>query len=361
MDGKLLMRGTHVLGEAAVRSGCRIYFGYPITPQNELPEYMASAFANLDNATFIQAESELAAINMVIGASVAGARVMTSSSSPGISLKQEGISYLAGMELPAVIVNMMRGGPGLGNIAPAQGDYFQATKGGGHGDYRVIVLAPAYGQEIADMTREAFDLADKYRTPVMILGDGMMGQMMEPVTFPEPIDPSSLPKKEWILDGAKGRQSRIIRSLWLDPPLEEELNWRLVRKYEMISEQIPDQEMYLLDDAEMVVTAYGTAARIAKGGVARAREMGLKVGLFRPKTLWPFPSKPLAALSRNLKQILVFEMSTGQMVEDVRLAVEGRCPVRFYGRPGGVVSTPEEIARVIASNYHRTEPCAHTF
>jgi len=361
MDGKLLMRGTHVLGEAAVRSGCRIYFGYPITPQNELPEYMASAFANLDNATFIQAESELAAINMVIGASVAGARVMTSSSSPGISLKQEGISYLAGMELPAVIVNMMRGGPGLGNIAPAQGDYFQATKGGGHGDYRVIVLAPAYGQEIADMTREAFDLADKYRTPVMILGDGMMGQMMEPVTFPEPIDPSSLPKKEWILDGAKGRQSRIIRSLWLDPPLEEELNWRLVRKYEMISEQIPDQEMYLLDDAEMVVTAYGTAARIAKGGVARAREMGLKVGLFRPKTLWPFPSRPLAALSRNLKQILVFEMSTGQMVEDVRLAVEGRCPVRFYGRPGGVVSTPEEIARVIASNYHRTEPCAHTF
>ncbi|MCX5860742.1 MAG: 3-methyl-2-oxobutanoate dehydrogenase subunit VorB [Deltaproteobacteria bacterium] len=361
MDGKLLMRGTHVLGEAAVRSGCRIYFGYPITPQNELPEYMASAFANLDNATFIQAESELAAINMVIGASVAGARVMTSSSSPGISLKQEGISYLAGMELPAVIVNMMRGGPGLGNIAPAQGDYFQATKGGGHGDYRVIVLAPAYGQEIADMTREAFDLADKYRTPVMILGDGMMGQMMEPVTFPEPIDPSSLPKKEWILDGAKGRQSRIIRSLWLDPPLEEELNWRLVRKYEMISEQIPDQEMYLLDDAEMVVTAYGTAARIAKGGVARAREMGLKVGLFRPKTLWPFPSKPLAAMSRNLKQILVFEMSTGQMVEDVRLAVEGRCPVRFYGRPGGVVSTPEEIARVIASNYHRTEPCAHTF
>lgn len=359
MGGKVLMRGTHVLGEAAIRAGCRVYFGYPITPQNELPEYMASAFAKLGNATFVQAESELAAINMVIGASVAGARVMTSSSSPGISLKQEGISYLAGMELPAVIVNMMRGGPGLGNIAPAQGDYFQATKGGGHGDYRIIVLAPAYGQEIADMTRAAFDMADHYRIPVMILGDGMMGQMMEPVEFPDPIDPSSLPKKEWALDGAKGRPSRIIHSLWLDPPKEEELNWRLVRKYDMISEQIPDQEMYLVDDAEMIVTAYGTAARIAKGGVARAREMGLPVGLFRPKTLWPFPSKPLASLARKLKQILVFEMNTGQMVEDVRLAVEGQCHVSFYGRPGGVVSTPEEVARVISSAYHRIASGAH--
>ena len=359
MAGKVLMRGTHVLGEAAIRAGCRAYFGYPITPQNELPEYMASAFDKLDKAIFVQAESEIAAINMVIGASVAGARVMTSSSSPGISLKQEGISYLAGMELPAVVINMMRGGPGLGNIAPAQGDYFQATKGGGHGDYRIIVLAPAYGQEIADMTREAFDLADRYRTPVMILGDGMMGQMMEPVIFPEPIEPASLPKKDWVLDGCKGRPSRIIHSLWLDPPLEEELNWRLARKYEMISSEISDQEMYLVDDAEMVVTAYGTAARIAKGGVGRAREMGLKVGLFRPKTLWPFPSRTLAALSRNLEKILVFEMSTGQMVEDVRLAVEGRCDVSFYGRPGGVVSTPEEIARVISSTYHQMESGVH--
>ena len=225
MTSKKLMRGSHVLGEAAIRAGCRAYFGYPITPQNELPEYMAAAFANMKGAIFVQAESELASINMVMGASVAGARVMTSSSSPGISLKQEGISYLAGMELPAVIVNMMRGGPGLGNIAPAQGDYFQATRGGGHGDYRVIVLAPAYGQEIADMTRWAFELADKYLTPVMILGDGMMGQMMEPVTFPDPIDPSSFPPKDWILDGAKGRPSRIIHSLWLDMDKEEELNW----------------------------------------------------------------------------------------------------------------------------------------
>jgi len=354
MAAKVLMRGTHVLGEAAIRSGCRAYFGYPITPQNELPEYMASAFAKMDGATFLQAESELASINMVIGASVAGARVMTSSSSPGISLKQEGISYLAAMELPAVIVNMMRGGPGLGNIAPAQGDYFQATRGGGHGDYRVIVLAPAFGQEIADMTRAAFDLADKYRTPVMILGDGMMGQMMEPVSFPDPVDPSELPPKEWVLDGCNGRPSRIIRSLWLDTALEEELNWKLVRKYERITEEIPDQELYLTDDAELIITAYGTSARIAKGGVHRARSMGIKVGLYRPKTLWPFPSAPLAELSRKVNHILVFELSTGQMIEDVRLAVEGRCEVSFYGRPGGVVSTPEEIARVISSTYHRT-------
>ncbi|HMK37246.1 MAG TPA: 3-methyl-2-oxobutanoate dehydrogenase subunit VorB [Desulfomonilaceae bacterium] len=355
MADKVLMRGTHVLGEAAIRAGCRAYFGYPITPQNELPEYMAAAFAKMKQGVFIQAESELASINMVMGASIAGARVMTSSSSPGISLKQEGISYLAGMELPAVIVNMMRGGPGLGNIAPSQGDYFQATKGGGHGDYRVIVLAPAYGQEIADMTRSAFHLADKFRTPVMILGDGMMGQMMEPVEFPEPVDLSLRTKSDWILDGARNRPSRIIRSLWLDTALEEELNWKLVRKYEAITREITDQEMYLVEDAELIVVAYGTAARIAKGGVHRVREMGLKVGLYRPKTLWPFPSEPLAKLSRNAKHIVVFEMNTGQMVEDVRLAVEGRCAVSFYGRPGGVVSTPEEVARVFSSTYHKVE------
>ncbi len=359
MGPKVLMRGTHVLGESAIRAGCRAYFGYPITPQNELPEYMASAFAKMDDAVFVQAESELASINMVIGASVAGARVMTSSSSPGISLKQEGISYLAAMELPAVIVNMMRGGPGLGNIAPAQGDYFQATKGGGHGDYRVIVLAPAFGQEIADMARQAFELADHYCTPVMILGDGMMGQMMEPVVFPDPIDPSSLPKKNWVLDGAKGRPSKIVRSLWLDTALEEEVNWRLFRKYQAIEREVPDQEMYLTDDADMIVVAYGTAARIAKGGVHRVRDMGLKVGLYRPKTLWPFPSAPLAELSRRVGSMLVFEMSTGQMLEDVRLAVEGRCNVTFHGRPGGVVSTPEELARVITFE-HRKMDSAHS-
>lgn len=353
MTAKVLMRGTHVLGEAAIRAGCRAYFGYPITPQNELPEYMARAFSQMEGAVFIQAESELASINMVIGASVAGARAMTSSSSPGVSLKQEGISYLAGMELPAVIVNMMRGGPGLGNIAPSQSDYFQATRGGGHGDYRVIVLAPAYGQEIADMTAAAFDLADKYRNPVMILGDGMMGQMMEPVVLPEPVDPKALAKKDWVLDGAKGRPQRIIRSLWLDPPRLEELNWRLARKYEIISREVPDQEMYRVEDAELLIVAYGTAARIAKGALHRAREAGLKVGLYRPKTLWPFPSKPLAHLSRTIEQIVVFELNTGQMVEDVRLAVEGRCEVSFYGRPGGVVPTPDEIAKVLSSACHR--------
>lgn len=359
MGAKVLMRGTHVLGEAAIRAGCRAYFGYPITPQNELPEYMAKAFAKMDDAVFIQAESELASINMVIGASVAGARVMTSSSSPGISLKQEGISYLAAMELPSLIVNMMRGGPGLGNIAPAQGDYFQATRGGGHGDYRTIVFAPAYGQEIADMTRQAFDLADKFRTPVMILGDGMMGQMMEPVVFPEPIDPASLPRKDWILNGAKGRPSRFIRSLLLDTAVEEEHNWHLARKYEIITSEIPDQEVYLVDDAEVIISAYGTAARIAKGGVHRARAAGIKVGLYRPKTLWPFPSKPLAELSQSVGRIVVFEMSLGQMVEDIRLAVEGRCEVSFYGRPGGVVSTPEEIERVIIKNYNEMTSYRH--
>ena len=352
-SAKRLMRGTHVLGEAAIRAGCRAYFGYPITPQNELPEYMSEQFAKMDDAVFVQAESELASINMVMGASIAGARVMTSSSSPGISLKAEGISYLAGMELPAVIVNMMRGGPGLGNIAPAQGDYFQATKGGGHGDYRLIVLAPAYGQEIADMTRMAFDMADKYRNPVMILGDGMMGQMMEPVVFPEPIDPKTLPKKDWVLDGANGRASKTICSLWLDPNKLEELNWRLYEKYQTIAKTESDQEMYLTDDAEMILVAYGTAARIAKGAVQRVRAEGLKVGLFRPKTLWPFPSAPLQKLSSKVGEVMAFEMSTGQMVEDVRLAVEGRCPVTFYGRPGGVVSTPEEVANVVTNNYHK--------
>lgn len=342
-----------MIGEAAVRAGCRFYAGYPITPQNELTEYMASAMARLEDATFIQAESELAAVNMVIGAAIAGARAMTSSSSPGISLKQEGISYLAAQELPAVIVNTMRGGPGLGNIAPAQGDYFQATRGGGHGDYRNIVLAPASGQELADLTRKAFDYADEYRTPVLILGDGMMGQMMEPVVFPDPIDLKDLPPKSWILDGAEGRPSRIILSLLLNTALEEEHNWKLMRKYDMITREIVDGETYLTADARLVVIAYGTAARIAKGAIKRVREMGLKVGLFRPITLWPFPKDALVDMSRLVRDFLVFEMSTGQMVEDVRLSLEGRGNVHFYGRPGGVISTPDEVAKVINSLYHR--------
>lgn len=347
------MSGSHVIGEAAVRAGCRLYAGYPITPQNELTEYMASAMAGLGDGTFVQAESELAAINMVIGASIGGARAMTSSSSPGLSLKQEGISYLAAQEVPAVIVNTMRGGPGLGNIAPAQGDYFQATRGGGHGDYRNIVLAPASGQELANLTRLAFEYGDKYRIPVMILGDGMMGQMMEPVVFPEPIDIKDLPKKSWILDGAKGRPSRIVKSLYLDTALAEEHSWKLERKYDTITKEITDAETYQTNDARLIVIAYGTAARIAKGAIKRVREEGLKVGLLRPITLWPFPRDFLVALSRSARDFLVFEMSTGQMVEDVRLSLEGKGNTHFHGRPGGTISTPDEIAKVIKGIYHR--------
>jgi 2-oxoglutarate ferredoxin oxidoreductase subunit alpha len=350
---KVLMRGTHVVAEAAVRAGCRFYAGYPITPQNELPEYMSDAMARLEDGTFIQAESELAAVNMVIGASIAGARAMTSSSSPGISLKQEGISFLAAQELPAVIVNIMRGSPGLGNIAPSQGDYFQATRGGGHGDYRTIVLAPASAQEMADLTRKAFDYADRYRIPVLLLADGMMGQMMEPVTLPESIDPRELPPKPWILNGAKGRPSRIIKSLLLDPSVEEALNWKLVRKHKMIDREISDAETDLMDDARLVVIAYGTAARIAKGAIKRVREEGLKVGLLRPVTLWPFPEKILQALDESVENFLVFEMSTGQMVEDVELSLAGRGEVHFYGRPGGPIPTPDEVAKVISRLYYR--------
>jgi 2-oxoglutarate ferredoxin oxidoreductase subunit alpha len=356
---KVLMRGTHIVAEAAVRAGCRFYAGYPITPQNELPEYMSGAMARLEDGTFIQAESELAAINMVIGASIAGARAMTSSSSPGISLKQEGISFLAAQELPAVIVNIMRGSPGLGNIAPSQGDYFQATRGGGHGDYRSIVLAPASGQEMGDLTRKAFDYADRYRVPAMILADGMMGQMMEPVNLPESIDPRELPLKPWILNGAKGRPSRVIKSLLLDPFVEEAHNWKLVRKHEMIAREISDAETDLMDGARLAVIAYGTAARIAKGAIKRVREAGLKVGLFRPVTLWPFPEKILQGLDESVEDFLVFEMSTGQMLEDVELSLSGRAAladrgeVYFYGRPGGPIPTPDEVAKVISRLYHQ--------
>ncbi|MBW1741372.1 MAG: 3-methyl-2-oxobutanoate dehydrogenase subunit VorB [Deltaproteobacteria bacterium] len=347
------MRGSHVIGEAATRAGCRFYAGYPITPQNELPEYMSERFAKLEGATFIQAESELAAINMVMGASMAGVRAMTSSSSPGISLKQEGISYMAGMELPAVVVNIMRGGPGLGNIAPTQQDYFQATRGGGHGGYRTIVLAPYSGQELVTLTMKAFDLADVYRTPVILLGDGLMGQMMEPVTFPDPIDPDTLPQKDWRLDGARDRDSRLIASLHLDPAQMEQHNWKLARKYAAICERETKRESYLLDDAVLAVVAFGTAARIAKGAVNRVRKAGLRAGLFRPITLWPFPEKELRALTRTIKHVLVFEMNFGQMVEDVRISVGEQATVHFHGRPGGIISTPHEIADAITKLFYR--------
>jgi 2-oxoglutarate ferredoxin oxidoreductase subunit alpha len=345
------MMGNHVVAEAAIRAGCQFYFGYPITPQNETPEYMSEALSKREGGVFIQAESELAAINMVIGSSMAGARVMTSSSSPGISLKQEGISYLAALELPAVIVNMCRGGPGLGNIAPAQSDYFQATRGGGHGDYRNIVLAPSSCQELGELGMEAFDLADIYRTPVIILGDGMLGQMMEPVEFPDRENPKKLPPKDWVLTGAKGRPGRFIRSLLLDPVLEEEHNWKLMRKYERIQKKEVRYEAFLLEDAKMVVVAFGTAARIAKGAVKRVRDQGLKVGLLRPITLWPFPGGVLEELGKRITLFFVFEMNMGQMVEDVRIALGKTSDIHFYGRPGGIMSTPLEISRIISSQY----------
>ncbi|MGA9111334.1 MAG: 3-methyl-2-oxobutanoate dehydrogenase subunit VorB [Smithella sp.] len=350
---KVLMSGNNIIGEAAIRAGCRFYAGYPITPQNELTEYMAEHIRNAEGGVFIQSESEIAAINMIAGSSAAGVRVMTSSSSPGISLKQEGISSMAACELPGIIVNIMRGGPGLGNIRPSQGDYFQATRGGGHGDYRTIVLAPASGQELADLTMDAFDLADKYRTPVMILADGMMGQMMEPVIFKKP-KPRQYPEK-FMLRGAGDGKSKFIRGLLLDPIDSEAHNWKLARKYEVITKNETLFEEYRIDDADIVIVAYGTAARIAKGAIKRLREHGLKIGLFRPITLWPFPELKLRALSAKVKKFLVFEMSTGQMLEDVRLALQGYADIDFHGRPGGAVPTPAELANVIAKIYDKKD------
>lgn len=348
-DERVLLRGSEAIGEAALRAGCRCYFAYPITPQNELPEYMSRRMSELPDHVFLQSESELAAINMVFGASVSGTRVMTSSSSPGVSLMQEGISYLAACELPAVIVNIIRGGPGLGNIAPAQSDYFQATRGGGHGDYRCIVLAPAYLQEAVDLTYRAFDLADEYRLPLIIIGDGMIGQMMEPVCLPSFRE--SLPEKPWAITGAGAGASRFVRSLLLDVHVMEEHNWKLYRKYQRIERKEPLYSTYETEDADYVVVAYGTAARIAKGAVRRLRDKGYKVGLFRPITLWPFPMKALRSLAESVNCFLAFEMSMGQMVEDVRLALEGSAKVDLYGRPGGVVITPVELSRIIARRY----------
>ncbi len=347
------MSGNNVIGEAAIRAGCRFYAGYPITPQNELTEYMAEHMRNAEGGIFIQSESEVAAINMIAGASAAGARVMTSSSGPGISLKQEGISSMAAQELPGIIVNIMRGGPGLGNILPSQGDYFQATRGGGHGDYRTIVFAPGSCQELADLTMDAFDLADKYRTPAMILADGMMGQMMEPVIFKKP-KPRQYPEK-FMLRGAGGGKSKFIRGLLLDPVDSEAHNWKLARKYKVISENETRFEEHRLDDATLVIVAYGTAARIAKGAIKRLRGHDMKIGLFRPITLWPFPEMKLRSLSAKVENFLVFEMSAGQMLEDVRLALQGFANIEFHGRPGGAVPTPSELANVIARVYEKKD------
>ncbi len=339
------MDGNSAIGEAAIRAGCQCYFGYPITPQNELTEYMAAHLSRRKGCSFIQAESEISAINMVYGASLAGVRAMTSSSSPGISLKQEGISYLAACELPAVIVNMSRGGPGLGSIVASQSDYFQATRGGGHGDYRTIVLAPSSVQELADLIHRAFDLADRYLIPVVVLGDGMLGQMKEPVEFKYEA-PEELPVRSRALRGAKGRPSRIIKTFTSKPSELEEINWSLYRRYQLIKKKEVTYETFLIEDADLVIVAFGMAARIARGAIKNARADGLKVGMFRPITLWPFPSEELRELANRVKNFLVFEMNMGQMLEDVQLALEGKGEVFFYGRPGGVIPTPSEVFRV---------------
>ena len=335
------MSGNEALAEAAIIAGVDAYFGYPITPQNEIPAYMSRRMPQ-EGRIFVQSESELAAINMVFGASATGKRAMTSSSSPGISLMQEGISYLAGAELPAVIVNIMRGGPGLGNIAPSQGDYFQATRGGGHGDYRTIVLAPSGVQEMADFMLPAFDMADQYRTPVMILADGILGQMMEPVTL-EKKPGRKLPAKNWALTGSKGREQNIVRSLWLGEGVLEDLNNKLQARYRQIEKDEVLCEQYEVDDAEIVVVAYGIAARIVRSAVNKARDEGIKAGWIRPITLWPFPTEQINRAAEDFKIFLTVELSNGQMVEDVKLAVAGKAPVLFYGRPGGAVPTVEKV------------------
>ena len=342
-----MMKGNEAIAEAAVQAGCRYYFGYPITPQSEIPEYMSRRLPEV-GGVFLQAESEIAAINMVYGAAGAGARAMTSSSSPGIALKQEGISYIAGAQLPCVVVNIVRGGPGLGSIQPAQSDYYQATRGGGHGDYRVVVFAPASVQEAVELTQRAFAVADQYRMPAMILGDGVIGQMMEPVEMPE-YKPRPLPKKDWAATGwdGKSRPRAVINSLYIEADRCEELNLALKKQYEEIAKNECMVEEQYMDDAEYVIAAYGTTARIALTAIRQARAQGVKAGLIRPITLWPFPSEAFARAAQKAKKFLTVEMSLGQMVDDVRIAVNGARPVEFYGRTGGVIPGVGEITRQI--------------
>ncbi|QEK13149.1 3-methyl-2-oxobutanoate dehydrogenase subunit VorB [Crassaminicella thermophila] len=343
---KILMKGNEAIAAAAIKGGCKFFFGYPITPQNELPEYMARELHKAGGC-FVQAESEVAAINMVYGAAGSGARVMTSSSSPGIALKQEGISYIAGAELPCVIVNISRGGPGLGGIQPAQSDYFQNTRGGGNGDYRLIVYAPATLQEAVDLTMEAFDVADYYRNPVVISGDGMIGQMMEPIEFKE-LPKREIPPKDWATTGTKGkRKPNIINSLALDPAELEKHNIRLKEKYDLIEKNEVRYEMYNIENAELVIVSYGTTSRIVKNAIAALKQEGINVGLIRPITLWPFPMKAFDEIPKTVKALLSVEMSMGQMIDDVKIANKGRYPVHFYGRSGGMIPTPDGIAQKV--------------
>ena len=345
MADKVLMKGNEAIAEAAIMAGCKHYFGYPITPQTEVAAYMAKRMPKI-GGVFLQAESEISAINMVYGVAGTGMRVMTSSSSPGVSLKQEGISYIAGADLPALIVNVQRGGPGLGGIQPSQSDYFQATKGGGHGDYHLIVLAPASVQEMADMTVLAFDLAEKYRVPSMLLADGTMGQMMEPVELPE-VDYKPA-EKDWTVTGTQmKRKHNIINSLYLQPEELEKTNLERFERYKTIEENEARYESFMMEDAEYCVVAFGIASRVSKNAVKAAREMGIKVGMIRPITLWPFPKKPLAEAADKVKGFLSVELSMGQMIEDVKLATECKKPVELCNRVGGMIPTPEQVLEAI--------------
>ena len=344
-NARVLMKGNEVLAEAAMRAGCRFFFGYPITPQTEIAAYMAKRMPKI-GGTFLQAESEIAAINMVYGVSSTGKRVMTSSSSPGISLKGEGISYLAGCDLPALIVNCQRGGPGLGGIQPSQSDYFQATRGGGHGDYHMIVLAPDSVQEMAELTIRGFELADEYRMPSMILADGTIGQMMEPVSFDFEI--KEMPEKPWTTTGTKmQRPHNIVNSLYLKPEVLEQKNFERYEKYAVICEKEQRAEEYLMDDAEIVVTAFGIAARVAKNAVNAARAEGIKAGMIRPVTVWPFPEKAFKKALGTAKQFISVELSMGQMIEDVKLATECRVPVSLCCRVGGMIPSPDQVYAAI--------------
>lgn len=349
MATRKLMKGNHALCYGAVAARCDAFFGYPITPQNEVPELM-SELMPAHGRVFIQAESEVSAINMVYGAAAAGKRAMTSSSSPGISLKQEGLSYIAASELPCVVVNVQRAGPGLGGILASQADYFQAVKGGGHGDYRLLTLAPWSVQECYDFMFAAFDLADKYRHPVMVLLDAIIGQMLEPLDLHENVQVHEYPKP-WATNGARGRKHNIVNSLWIDPDVLEALNLRIQAKYAQAQAEEVRSAKYMTDDAELVLVAYGCPARICRTAVDLAREEGMAVGLFRPITLFPFPVEQIADLARAGKRFLTVEMSHGQMVEDVRLAVNGVSDVAFYGRSGGIVPTPTEILNQVRASF----------
>lgn len=345
MAEKVLMKGNEAIAEAAIQAGCRHYFGYPITPQTEVAAYMAKRMPKI-GGLFLQAESEIAAINMVYGVSAAGKRVMTSSSSPGISLKGEGLSYLAGSDLPALVVNVQRGGPGLGGIQPSQSDYFQATRGGGHGDFHMIVLAPASVQEMASLTVKGFDLADKYRMTSMILADGTIGQMMEPVSLE--VGAQTAYEKPWALTGTKmERRSNIITSLYLQPEELEKLNLERYERYKVIEENETMFERFLMDDAEICVVAYGIASRVSKNAVTAARAKGIRAGLIRPITLWPFPKAAMAEAAKTAKSFLSVEMSMGQMIEDVELSIRCSRPVSLVNRVGGMIPTPEQVLAAI--------------